>query len=135
MLDLQQRWVGALVKADVRTLDTILVDSYADTDESGSRFDKAVSLQRSSQNRNVDQPLKYVATWLIDEWSKIRLHVTQRGARRPLAPDASPTVRSGLCAGGEWIRTISSARADTDVRMWISASKQPSLLTSSAIGR
>ena len=49
MLDLQQRWVGALVKADVRTLDTILVDSYADTDESGSRFDKAVSLQRSSQ--------------------------------------------------------------------------------------
>jgi hypothetical protein len=41
MLDLQQRWVAALVKADVRTLDTILVDSYADTDESGSRFDKA----------------------------------------------------------------------------------------------
>ena len=29
-------------------------------------------------NRNVDQPLKYVATWLIDEWSKIGLHVTQR---------------------------------------------------------
>jgi hypothetical protein len=26
-------------------------------------------------------------------------------------------VRSGLFAGGEWIRTISSARADTDVRM------------------
>jgi peptide/nickel transport system substrate-binding protein len=29
-------------------------------------------------NRNVDQPFKYVATWLIDEWSKIGLHVTQR---------------------------------------------------------
>jgi peptide/nickel transport system substrate-binding protein len=29
-------------------------------------------------NRNVDQPYKYVATWLIDEWSKIGLHVTQR---------------------------------------------------------
>jgi len=29
-------------------------------------------------NRNVDLPLKYVATWLIDEWSKIGLHVTQR---------------------------------------------------------
>jgi hypothetical protein len=41
MLDLQHRWVAALVKADMRTLDTILVDSYADTDESGSRFDKA----------------------------------------------------------------------------------------------
>src|SRR5499433_2889915 len=29
-------------------------------------------------NRNVDQPFKYVATWLIDEWSKIGLKVTQR---------------------------------------------------------
>jgi hypothetical protein len=39
MLHLQHRWVVTLVKAD--TLDTILVDSYADTDESGRRFDKA----------------------------------------------------------------------------------------------
>ena len=29
-------------------------------------------------NRNVDQPYKFVATWLIDEWSKIGLKVTQR---------------------------------------------------------
>ena len=29
-------------------------------------------------NRNVDQPYKYVATWLIDQWSKIGLHATQR---------------------------------------------------------
>jgi hypothetical protein len=41
ILDLQHRWVAALVKADTGALDTILVDSYADTDESGSRFDKA----------------------------------------------------------------------------------------------
>ena len=29
-------------------------------------------------NRNVDQPYKYIGAWLIDEWSKIGLHVTQR---------------------------------------------------------
>jgi peptide/nickel transport system substrate-binding protein len=29
-------------------------------------------------NRNVDQPFKYIATWLIDEWSKVGLHATQR---------------------------------------------------------
>ena len=29
-------------------------------------------------NRNVDQPYKFVATWLIDEWSKIGLQVNQR---------------------------------------------------------
>lgn len=31
-------------------------------------------------NRNVDQPYKYVAAWLIDQWSNIGLHVTQRVA-------------------------------------------------------
>jgi Domain of unknown function (DUF4440) len=40
ILDLQHRWVEALVKADTEALDAILVDSYVDTDESGSRFDK-----------------------------------------------------------------------------------------------
>jgi hypothetical protein len=41
ILDLQHSWVEALVKADTEALDAILVDSYVDTDESGSRFDKA----------------------------------------------------------------------------------------------
>ena len=31
-------------------------------------------------NRNVDQPYKYVAAWLIDQWTKIGLHVTQKVA-------------------------------------------------------
>jgi peptide/nickel transport system substrate-binding protein len=29
-------------------------------------------------NRNVDQPYKYLGTWLIDQWSKIGLQVTQQ---------------------------------------------------------
>ena len=29
-------------------------------------------------NRNIDQPYKFVGTWLIDEWSKIGLRVNQR---------------------------------------------------------
>ena len=29
-------------------------------------------------NRGVDQPYKFVGTWLVDEWSKIGLKVTQR---------------------------------------------------------
>src|ERR1700686_4893317 len=35
-------------------------------------------------NRNVDQPYKYVGTWLIDEWSKVGLKVTQ--GMRPTGP-------------------------------------------------
>jgi len=29
-------------------------------------------------NRDLDQPFKYVGTWLVDQWSKIGLNVTQR---------------------------------------------------------
>src|SRR6476646_133981 len=29
-------------------------------------------------NRNVDQPYKYVGTWVVDEWSKIGVKVTQK---------------------------------------------------------
>jgi peptide/nickel transport system substrate-binding protein len=29
-------------------------------------------------NRNVDQPYKFVGTWVIDEWNKIGLHASQR---------------------------------------------------------
>jgi peptide/nickel transport system substrate-binding protein len=29
-------------------------------------------------NRNVDQPYKYIATWVIDEWSKVGVHATQK---------------------------------------------------------
>jgi peptide/nickel transport system substrate-binding protein len=29
-------------------------------------------------NRGVDQPYKYVGTWLVDQWSKIGVHATQR---------------------------------------------------------
>jgi peptide/nickel transport system substrate-binding protein len=43
-------------------------------------------------NRNVDQPYKYVGTWLVDEWSKIGLHVTQRV--EPTGPELD-ALRSG----------------------------------------
>src|SRR3984893_11455723 len=29
-------------------------------------------------NRNVDQPYKYYGIWVVDQWSKIGLRVTQR---------------------------------------------------------
>src|SRR5207302_5968725 len=29
-------------------------------------------------NRDLDQPFKYLGTWLVDQWSKVGLNVTQR---------------------------------------------------------
>ncbi len=43
-------------------------------------------------NRNVDQPYKYVGTWLVDQWSKIGLHVTQHVM--PTGPELA-ALRSG----------------------------------------
>jgi len=40
IIDVQHRWVEALVRGDTVSLDAILIDSYVDTDESGCRFDK-----------------------------------------------------------------------------------------------
>ena len=45
ILDLQRRWVEALIRADTGSLDAILEDTYVDTDESGSRFDKPAILE------------------------------------------------------------------------------------------
>ena len=38
----------------------------------------AAGLKFELLNRNVDQPYKFVATWLIDEWSKVGLQAIQR---------------------------------------------------------
>ena len=45
ILDLERRWVEALIRADTGSLDAILEDTYVDTDESGSRFDKPAILE------------------------------------------------------------------------------------------
>ena len=37
---LEERWVTALVKSDTATLDSVLSDTYVDTDEHGQRNDK-----------------------------------------------------------------------------------------------
>ena len=44
ILDLQHRWVEALLKTDTEALEAILEDTYVDTDESGSRLDKPAIL-------------------------------------------------------------------------------------------
>jgi peptide/nickel transport system substrate-binding protein len=43
-------------------------------------------------NRNVDQPYKYNGTWVVDQWAKIGVHVTQKVV--PTGPWFS-TLRSG----------------------------------------
>ena len=97
------RWHGApaLAKiADVRTVGGIVFPGsplaatrqeleqvagfWPDSDKSRAEAKRllkeagAEGLSFELLNRNVDQPYKYVGTWLVDEWSKVGLHATQR---------------------------------------------------------
>jgi peptide/nickel transport system substrate-binding protein len=70
-------------------------------------------------NRNVDQPYKYLGTWLIDQWGKIGLHVTQK-----------------VVPGGPWFAALRSGDFDVstggnchgivnpviDIQTWLSHS-------------
>jgi peptide/nickel transport system substrate-binding protein len=51
-------------------------------------------------NRDVDQPFKYLATWLVDEWSKVGIKVTQKVA--PTGPwfDALRTAKFDVALEG-----------------------------------
>jgi len=40
LMDLEKKWVGALMKSDAAALDSIFADTYVDTDEHGQRSDK-----------------------------------------------------------------------------------------------
>lgn len=40
LIDLENKWVAALMKSDTAALDSIFADSYVDTDEHGQRSDK-----------------------------------------------------------------------------------------------
>lgn len=40
LINLENRWVGALMKSDVASLDSIFSDTYVDTDEHSHRSDK-----------------------------------------------------------------------------------------------
>jgi len=44
LIDLEGKWVAALEKSDAATLDSILVDTYVDTDEESHRSDKQAVL-------------------------------------------------------------------------------------------
>ncbi|HEY8872713.1 MAG TPA: ABC transporter substrate-binding protein [Stellaceae bacterium] len=70
-------------------------------------------------NRNVDQPYKYLGTWLIDQWSQIGLHVTQKV--EPGGPWFA-SLRSGdfaVSTGGNCHGIVNPV---VDIQTWLSHS-------------
>jgi peptide/nickel transport system substrate-binding protein len=70
-------------------------------------------------NRNVDQPYKYLGTWLIDQWSKIGLNVTQQVV--PTGPWFA-SLRSGDFAVNTGGNCHGIVNPSIDVQTWLSHS-------------
>ncbi|MGH7109472.1 MAG: ABC transporter substrate-binding protein [Stellaceae bacterium] len=69
----------APTKAQLETLPGFWPDIKKSRAEARKLLQEAGATGLSFQllNRNVDQPYKYVGIWLVDQWSKIGVHVTQ----------------------------------------------------------
>ena len=67
-------------------------------------------------NRNVDQPYKYLGTWLVDQWSKIGLHVSQRVV--PTGPWFE-ALRSGDFSVGTGGSCHGIVNPPIDVQTWL----------------
>jgi peptide/nickel transport system substrate-binding protein len=70
-------------------------------------------------NRNVDQPYKYLGTWLIDQWEKVGLHVTQQVV--PTGPWFA-SLRSGEFAVNTGGNCHGIVNPVIDVQTWLSHS-------------
>ena len=70
-------------------------------------------------NRNVDQPYKFLGTWLIDQWGKIGLHVTQQVV--PTGPwfAAQRSGEFSVSTGGNCHGIVNPV---IDVQTWLSHS-------------
>ena len=67
-------------------------------------------------NRNVDQPYKYLGTWLVDQWRKIGLQVTQRVV--PTGPWFA-ALRSGDFSVGTGGSCHGIVNPPIDVQTWL----------------
>ena len=74
IFDVQHQWVEALVKADTATLDAILVDSYVDTDEGGTRYKQTGAFQGQS----IAPKILFTATLIFQngKWRAVAAHRT-----------------------------------------------------------
>ena len=69
LVTLERQWIHALEKRDLTILDSVLLDSYIDTDEEGHRTDKRAVLSAVQSGRlKIDSiDLSDVEVWQYDE--------------------------------------------------------------------
>lgn len=107
LLDLERRWVAALVNGDTASLDAILVDSYVDTDEGGHRTDKrgVLAAFQSKDLKMTSIKLSSMHVYQYGGFAVVTGTADQAGRfqGRPLTPQIVFTDSFVLQSGKWWV--------------------------------
>lgn len=112
LIDLENRWVAALVKPDLAALDAIFVGTYVDSDEAGGRTNKAgvIAALKSGQLKLTSIKLFDMHVYLYGNFAVVTGASTQAGTfdGQPVAPKILFTD-SFVLQNGTW-RAVASQR-------------------------
>jgi len=90
LISLENKWVDALVKADTATLDSILADTYVDTDEHSHRSDKhgVLSVLKSGELKMESIKLSDMQVYVYGDAAVVTGSASQAGnfKGQPLTP-------------------------------------------------
>ena len=114
LTDLEEKWVTALAKSDTATLDSVLSDTYVDTDEHGQRSDKqaVLSVLRSGELKIESIKLSDMRVHRYGDAAVVTGSAVQIGnfKGQPLAPKIVFTD-TFVKEGGKW-RAVASHRSN-----------------------
>jgi ketosteroid isomerase-like protein len=81
VIDLEKRWVGALMKSDTATLDSIFADTYVDTDEHSHRSDKqgVLSVLKSGELKIASIKLSDMQVYVYGDAAVVTGSASQEG--------------------------------------------------------
>jgi len=113
LIDVENRWVAALVKGDIATLDMTLADTYVDTDEDGHQSDKpgVLAVLKSGDLKMQSIKLSDMHVYAYGNFAVVRGTAQQAGAFRGQA--LKPRVvftDSFILQNGKW-RAVASHRS------------------------
>jgi len=105
LLKLENKWVDALVKADTAVLDSLLADTYVDTDEGGHRSDKqaVLSILKSGDLKMNSIKLSDMKAYIYGDAAVVTGNAAQSGSFKgqPLAASILFTD-TFIRKGGSW---------------------------------
>lgn len=113
LINLENKWVDALVKSDAATLDSVFADTYVDTDEHSHRSDKqgVLAVVKSGQLKMESIKLSDMQVHVYGDAAVVTGKAAQTGSfdKQPLTP-AITFTDTFIKQNGKW-KAVASQRS------------------------